>query len=91
MNFPVTHFPPSCYFLCIIDPNILSDLCLDAINKYPRINRRDHDTQVCEISIIIILLHVGVSRKRVGKYVAAEGLILVNQLVMKHVFHGYKN
>jgi hypothetical protein len=32
-----------------------------------------------------------VSRKRIGKYVAAERLILGNQLVTEHVLHEYEN
>jgi hypothetical protein len=32
-----------------------------------------------------------VSRKLIGKYVAAEKLILGNQLVTEHGFHGYEN
>jgi hypothetical protein len=32
-----------------------------------------------------------VSRKRIGKQVVAERLILGSQLVTQHVFHGYEN
>lgn len=63
---------------------ILRDICKKFSKKY--FSYQINKTYLGDKTLK--LWHVGVSMKRIGDYVAAEKLILGNQLVAEHVLQG---